>query len=117
MFRQYVQERGENGTGASFLYLVANEEELVFVEELMELAFLKNDRLVVSLTRQNEWNKLLKGVECVTGRQALHSFLRDKTPSNAIYYMCGPPSMLDDGLYMLQQKGISSERIVYEKWW
>jgi Na+-transporting NADH:ubiquinone oxidoreductase subunit NqrF len=81
------------------------------------LALVKNDRLVVSLTRRNEWNKPLEGVECVTGREALHSFLSDDAPSDATYYLCGPPSMLDDALDMLQQKGISSERIAHEKWW
>jgi benzoate/toluate 1,2-dioxygenase reductase subunit len=118
MYRQHVQERGaHHGKGAYFLYLAAKEEELVLVEELMELASSNADRLFVSLTRQNEWNKPLEGVECVTGREAMQTFLSDDTPSDAIYYLCGPPSMLDEALYMLQRKGISSERIVHEKWW
>lgn len=117
LYRQHVQERGDNGKHASFLYLVSTEDELVFVEELIELASSRDDRLLVSLTRQNEWKKPLKGVECFTGRQVMQTFLSDDTSSDAIYYLCGPPSMLDEAINLLQQKDICSKRIVYEKWW
>jgi NAD(P)H-flavin reductase len=89
----------------------------VFVEELIKLASSRDDRLLVSLTRQNEWKTPLKGVECFTGRQVMQTFLSGDTSSDAIYYLCGPPSMLDEATNLLQQKDICSKRIVYEKWW
>ena len=117
LYRQHVQERGDHGKGASFLYIVYTEDELVFVEDLIELASSRDDRLLLSLTRQNMWKQPFKGVKCFTGRQVMQTFLSDDTSSDAFYYLCGPPSMLDEAINLLQLKGISSKRIVYEKWW
>jgi propane monooxygenase reductase subunit len=118
MYRQHVQERGNiEGEGASFLYLVSSEDELVFVDELMELASTNGDRVVVSLTQQDEWKKPLEGVECLTGRDVMRKFLKNDTPNNAIYYICGPPSMLDEAIDLLDKKGVPSNNVVYEKWW
>lgn len=117
MYRQHTQERGDDGAGAYFLYLVSNEEELVFIEELVELASLNGDRIVVSLTQLDEWKKPLQGVECLTGRAVMQTFLQNGTPSNVVYYICGPPSMLDEAIDVLEQKKVPSSNIVYEKWW
>jgi len=116
MYRQHVQERGDTGK-ASFLYLVPNEEELVFAEELVDLASFKGDQVVLSLTQQDEWKEPLNGVECATGRQVMQRFLQDNTSNDSIYYICGPPSMLDEAIGVLEQKGVPSTNIVYEKWW
>jgi ferredoxin-NADP reductase len=116
MYRQHVQERGLGGKGASFLYIAANEGELVFVKKLVELASLKGDQLVVSLT-QDGWQKPLSGVQCLTGRKVMHTVLKDNTSHDAIYYICGPPSMMDEAIGLLRENGISSSNIRYEKWW
>ena len=117
MYRQHVQERGIDCVRASFLYLVSKEEELVFVNELIEMASIHGDRVVVSLTQQDDWKKPLNTVECLIGRGVMGTLLQEETPPNAIYYICGPPSMLDEAIVRLEQKGVSSSDIVYEKWW
>lgn len=117
MYRQHVQERGPGGKGASFLYIAPNEDELVFIEELVELASLKGGQLVVSLTRQDEWQKPLSGVQCLAGRKVMHTFLSDNTSHDAIYYICGPPSMMDEAIGLLRGNDVTSSNIRYEKWW
>lgn len=119
MYRQHVQERRMKN--ASFLYLVSKEEELVFAEELVKLASIHNDRLVLSLTQQDEWKEIKSlsntNVECLTGRDVMRTFLQHDT-ENATYYICGPPSMLNDAIDLLEQeKGVPSSNIIYEKWW
>lgn len=116
MYREHVQERGNTGR-ASFLYLVPSEEELVFIDELVDLALRNGDRLVVSLTQQDKWTKPLNGVECLTGRSVMQSFLQSDLTNNAIYYICGPPSMLDEAVDMLEQRNVPPANILYEKWW
>jgi NAD(P)H-flavin reductase len=88
----------------------------VFVKKLVELASLKGDQLVVSLT-QDGWQKPLSGVQCLTGRKVMHTVLKDNTSHDAIYYICGPPSMMDEAIGLLRENGISSSNIRYEKWW
>lgn len=116
MYRQHCEERG-NGKGASFLYIVSNEEELVFIDELQSLARESGDRVVASLTQQDAWKNPFEDVTCLTGRDVMIPFLNEDSPEDAIFYVCGPPAMLDEAIELLGQRGIPSPRIVYEKWW
>jgi ferredoxin-NADP reductase len=36
---------------------------------------------------------------------------------NSIFYICGPPSMIDTTVEQLERNGVPTERIKYEKWW
>ncbi len=116
MYRQHVQERPE-GKHASFLYLVPNEDEIVFVEEIVNLASINGDQVVASLTQQDDWMNPLPGVECLTGRKVMSTFLQRKCSDRAIYYICGPPSMLDEAIDLLEEQGVSRTNVIYEKWW
>jgi len=119
-----------------FLYTASSAEELVFGEELAELSQQGckkgHDRMVFALTKQiteNDditsrrhelllFNDVQQHVERRTGR-ILTEFL-DETPNDAIYYICGPPSMIDDAVQHLttaRERKIPLERIKYEKWW
>jgi ferredoxin-NADP reductase len=117
MYRQYTQER-ENGGGAQarFLYLVSKEEELVFIDELVHLTSENGDGLVLSLTQQKEWKRPLQGATCLLGRDVMRAFLQNQVSQNTIYYICGPPTILE-AIDLLEQKGVPSSNVVYEKWW
>lgn len=118
MYRQYTQERGKGeGQQARFLHLVSNEEELVFIDELVQLASENGDGLVLSLTQQDEWKRPLKGATCLVGRDVMRTFLQSQASQNTIYYICGPPTMLDEAIDLLEQEGVPSSNVVYEKWW
>ena len=106
---------------ASFLYSVSTEDELVFGEELSDLAAnnIENHNLVLSLTQQSSWKNSsscqLQNVQYATGRY-MKKFLQSADPSSA-FYICGPPAMLDEGVDFLKQRGIDKSNIHYEKWW
>jgi ferredoxin-NADP reductase len=126
-YREYLtRRRAVNGTAkTSFLYSVSSEEELVFVDEILKLVASDEgnsqglDRLTLTLTRQSEWKKDQgsdhPNVDFRTGR-LLNSFLANAS-SDAVYYLCGPPGMLDDAVAQLEKRGIAPTDIRCERWW
>ncbi len=109
-----------------FLYTASSTTELVFGNELAELSRkgsqLGHDKMLFALTKSKEDsfrsrnNDIPSHVECRTGRM-LTKFLND-APDNANYYICGPPSMIDDAVHhLIGVREIPEERIYYEKWW
>jgi ferredoxin-NADP reductase len=122
MYRQWTQLlQGKDSPQASFLYSVSTEEELVFGEELAQQAALANHRLIFTLTQQPSWSDALQtklqdqGVDCRTGRH-MKDFLLDADPTSA-FYICGPPSMLDEGVDLLEKRGVDQRNLHYERWW
>ena len=132
MYRQWTQLQQENlirrtdtSPKAYFLYSVSSEEELVFKDELMQLGANTDARnrheIIVTLTRQSTWNRQAKcrlesqGVQCRTGRY-LKEFLLGANVNSA-FYICGPPSMLDEGVILLQKRGVSRENLHFKRWW
>jgi propane monooxygenase reductase subunit len=134
----HQQKRKNNKAGvtepsaasASFFYSVSTEDELVFIDELTELAKTnnsheksgKNHELILTLTQQEEWRNLERksileslGVECRTGRW-MKEFLQQADPTSH-FYLCGPPAMLDTGVDLLQNRNIDKKHIHFEKWW
>lgn len=131
-----------------FLYSASTIEELVFADELAQIGSKKgNDRMVFTITESIEEvhdfaNKTSTSSAASTTRstivdgcdatklsgpkfvhvdqrkgQILIEFL-DEAPEDAIYYLCGPTSMIDDAVQHLSiTRKIPLERIKYEKWW
>lgn len=112
---------------ASFLYSVSDEEELVFVDQLVRQAALgegvtKHD-VTLTLTRRTTWNERRRDdlrcahhhVTCRTGRR-VREFLHTADRASS-FYICGPPAMLDHGVAVLQERGIEDEHIHFERWW
>jgi ferredoxin-NADP reductase len=122
-YREYMarRETSDSKAPALFVYSVSTQEELVFADELSELhnKFSTSlDKMVFALTKSSEWKDTTNkhpNVELKTGR-IMKQFL-DEAPENSIFYVCGPPSMIDDSITHLENKGIPSSNIRYEKWW
>jgi ferredoxin-NADP reductase len=134
---------GVETAATMFLYTVSSATELVFGSELAEISRQGSeqghDRMVFALTKQtskssdvtsstvpgaaeNKEVLVLDGgvfpahIECRGGR-VLTEFLNE-APHGANYYICGPPSMIDDAVHHLTSvRAIPLERIKYEKWW
>ena len=56
------------------------------------------------------------------GRERLRHFLEKSTETvgsnlSPLYYLCGPPSMQDDAIAILQSRGVADNSIIYERWW
>ncbi|VEU41269.1 unnamed protein product [Pseudo-nitzschia multistriata] len=138
-YREFLFLRGAAAEGspaapAMLLYTASRAEELVFGGELADLsregctAGGGSDRVVFALTREpTGWGSERNGdsdsdrtfpphVELRTGR-VLKEFL-DEGPADADYYLCGPPSMIDEAVAHLRGvRSIPHEQIKYEKWW
>lgn len=126
-----------------FLYTASSATELVFGSELAELSRQGSeqghDRMVFALTQQlsksdttsstapktsksaepwvlNGGDDIPPHVQRRTGR-VMTEFLNE-APNDAIYYICGPPSMIDDAIdHLTNVRAIPLEQIKYEKWW
>ena len=113
----------ETATPSSmFLYTASSSSELVFGSELAELSRkgsgLGCDKMVFALTKDTSSisSEIPSHVERRTGR-VLTEFLNE-APDDANYYICGPPSMIDDAVHHLTDvRSIPQEQIYYEKWW
>jgi ferredoxin-NADP reductase len=123
-YREYQSRRCSAKTKmpTDFLYSVTTQDELVFGDELLELVAKDTDgldRLTLSLTKQSEWENIETkdhpNVEFKTGR-LVQSFL-DNAPKDAVFYLCGPPAMLDNSVDQLVKRGIASSDIQCERWW
>ena len=122
------------GGMATVYYSAATEEELVFQKELIEFTQLNqsyNTQLHLSLTQQSQWNNLQDEeilpptdgtgvVHRTVGRQ-LDSFLSSNNSSlkddQSHFFICGPPTIIDETAAFLEQKQVDPKRIHYEKWW
>lgn len=143
----FLREKTNDGAGVEtaptmFLYTVSSASELVFGRELSDLSRQGSeeghDKMVFALTKEtNKCDAISSSVPgatkeqglfvlddgsvpphvgCRTGR-VLTDFL-DEIPHVANYYICGPPSMIDDTVHHLTTvRAIPLERIKYEKWW
>ena len=127
-----------------FLYTASSATDLVFGSELAELSRQGSeqghDRMVFALTKQNskstidvtsstvpgaaenrevlelDRENIPSHIECRSGR-VLTEFLNE-APQDANYYICGPPSMIDDAVHHLTRvRAIPLKRIKYERWW
>ena len=126
---QQQQKQKEGGEApkkcpsASFLYSVSVEDELVFLEELLREGSSSRSvhDLIFTLTQQHEWTDTLQqrleseGVHCRRGR-IMKEFLNSSDPKSA-FYLCGPTAMLDEGVELLQYRGIDEKNIHFERWW
>lgn len=96
---------------ATLLYGVAVPEEILFREELERMAQSERIELLVTVSQPaQDWNGL---------RGRIDEAMLQRTGLNpqALYYLCGPPGMVEETALALEALGIRSERIRYEKWW
>jgi ferredoxin-NADP reductase len=131
-YREFLVQRASCATAstpgppARFLYTVSEQSELVFADELVELAtrnrsMNSGDRMVFALTQTSQWNdsdckEYPCDVELKTGR-VMKSFL-DEAPKESVFYLCGPPGMLDDAVsHLTAVRGVEPANVHYEKWW
>ena len=97
----------------TLLYSAGEPSELLFLAELKELE--RQDRkmlCVFTITRPSNatWSGRVGRIDREMFRQA------DAHPG-ALFYLCGPPPMIQDLLALLGELGADPLRIKYEKWW
>ena len=95
----------------------------MFGDELIELSRKSDlDKILFTLTDADaKWTDVVENDPAAThverryGRQ-LQDFL-NSAPRHVLYFVCGPPKMIDETVELLKNKGIPDEDIRYEKWW
>ncbi|KAL3908816.1 MAG: hypothetical protein SGILL_008336 [Bacillariaceae sp.] len=134
-YREFLYHRDKVKTDVSddqkpktfFLYSVSTPEELVFGDDLIELSRYGSksglDAMIFTLTKTGaRWDDDALDNDATTvhverryGRQ-LKDFL-SAAPDDAVYYVCGPPAMIDEAVELLKAKDIPDDDMRYEKWW
>jgi ferredoxin-NADP reductase len=123
-------------TPTSLLYSASTQEEMVFADELINLVKMhgqeaRGDRLVLTLTQQTAWKhtrmeqqedrardsgNTSEGLIAYRSGRQLSKFLSEQA-ADSVYYLCGPPAMMDDAARILRDRGVPSTDVNYEKWW
>jgi len=98
------------------IYSIAKPEEFLFEEKILQLQKSHpNFRCYITVTRTKEHKQKFSGRISETILKSIN------LPTNASYYLCGPPAMVDtvaDLLAHLQNDlQLDTNRIFYDKWW
>lgn len=97
---------------ATLIYSNTHYEEIIYREKLEKMKNYPNVKVVHTLTRSHppDW----KGY---TGRINAEMLLREveDLPAN-LYYLCGPPTFVEDISQMLIELGVDSQKIKKEKY-
>ena len=101
------------GVRVSLLYSASMPSELLFHDELLELASRDGSfSYHYTVTRRSEepW----KGA---VGRIDAQRLTDANVDLEALFYVCGPPPMIKDVLGMLRDLEVPNSRVKYEQWW
>ncbi len=108
---RYVRDASPE-THATLYYSVSHPDEIMFREEL-ELAARRHNNLSMEITVTQpcaDW----KGQ---TGRINKHKLAALNAAPDALFYLCGPPGMVDDMEKFLRELAVPPNRVIFEKWW
>lgn len=104
--------RGEPEVSARLLYGVSVEEEILFRDELEAMA--RDNprvRLMITVSQPSpDWSGLRGRIDVDKLREA-------NLGSDSLYFLCGPPGMVEETAASLEDLGVPPARIRYEKWW
>ena len=103
----------DDSTPATLIYSVSAPSEILFRQDLEEIASRNPDiNLVFTTTRpgEEEWSGR-------TGRIDAELLRQTQVSSGSLFFICGPPDMIRDVIGMLVNFGVPGSRIKYEQWW
>ena len=109
---RYMDQVGPEGE-VSLLYSASSPSELLFRQELQELAARKpRFRCVFTVTRpqSEEWDERVGRID--------RGLLQEHRPAHdCLYYLCGPPPLQDGLSGVLTSLGVNPSHIKAERWW
>ena len=97
--------------GKTLIYSVKTPENIVYKKELIGLQK-SGLRLFITITRPENsgWTGLTGRID----KKMISETVGDL--SDAVFYMCGPPEMVESTVKILEELGIPKERINREQW-
>jgi ferredoxin-NADP reductase len=109
---RYVDEIEPN-VRASLFYSAKSPSELAFHDELFAMAYRHhNTNVVFTVTQQSDeqWDGYFGRID--------ESMLKaGGFDPNDMFFVCGPPSMIQNMIALLKRMGADDSRIRYEQWW
>ena len=112
---RYVDEAAASAE-AVLLYSAATPLELLFRDQLDAIAA-RNPRIRCVYTVTRPGRSAPGAWDGHTGRIGADLLRRARVDPGALYYVCGPPPMIQDTLTLLRDTGVTSDRVHYEQWW
>ncbi len=109
---RYVDEAAP-GVRVSLFYSASTPSELLFRDELSELAT-RNSAITCLLTVTRNTDEPWDGA---VGRIDAGTLTQAGLDLGALFYVCGPPPMIRDVLSMLRDLGVPDSHVKYEQWW
>ena len=107
-----VDEISRN-TCLTLVYSASTPDELLFGEELESIAA-HNSRIRCIFTVTRAVSETWEGH---TGRIDADLLRAEGIDLGALFFICGPPAMIQDVAAMLASLGVTGERIRFEQWW
>ena len=100
-------------TCLTLVYSASSSDELLFRREIESIS-VRNDRIrcVFTVTRA-----VPETSDGRTGRVDADLLRAEGIDPNTLFFICGPPEMIQDVAAMLTTLGVPGERIRYEQWW
>ena len=100
------------GTEATLVYSIPSPDEFLFRNEIEQLIrHHPNLRSLVTVTQpDNNWHGR-------TGRMDSDLLESAGMSHDTLYYLCGPPGMVEDVSSLLGSLAVPASRIIFEKWW
>lgn len=106
-------DAAELGVSATLFYSAKSPSELIFRNELEEMAA-RNVKIrcifTVTGTSEEPWEGRFGRIDSVLIEDS-------KVDLDALFFICGPPPMGLDMAEMLEGQGVPPSRIKYEQWW
>ena len=109
---RYVED-STSDVEATLIYSARTPSELLFHSRLTEMET-RNERIrcVFTVTRQADepWSGRVGRIDADTLHQA-------RIDLDALFFTCGPPTMIQDMVSLLEGLGVPESRIKHEQWW
>ncbi len=96
----------------TLLFSNRTKKDIIFEEEL-ETINNKNGFNVVN-TLSDDWSKDWGGETGMINSEMIKKYI-DKPPRK-VWYICGPPPMIDSMVDILNELGVNEEKVKYESW-
>ena len=101
------------GTQLTLVYSASTSDELLFRDELEKMSA-ANPRIRCVFTVTKPASNMWDGY---TGRIGADLLRDESVDLDALFFVCGPPSMIRAMVSMLRGMGVPRTRIRYEQWW
>ena len=112
---EYIHDKGYPNQ-VRLLYSVRTTKDIISHKELIELKeHTKNCKVVITLTREPQ-DSSWTGSRGRINLEMVKNELKDYDLNRTKCYLCGTPQFVNTLVELLEQAGVSHDRILHEKW-